>query len=458
MKRGVSPFSFFIFALNSSHMTKRLNQVRQFIEVDLWRIRLNSLPRAKRSLYSFIRVWVIAIKEFVSDKCTEKASALTYFSMLSLVPVIAMLFAIAKGFGIKEKVERELENYFAGQEAILKSIRPAVDNMLNDDSGGVITGFAIVILIYTVIRLLMNIEAAFNDMWDIKKSRRWERKISDYVAVMLLGPILMIVASSLTIFVKDTIQGLITDLTLFSQVKSGIIFLLKLLPYTILWLLLFGIYLIFPNTRVKFLPALLGGIVAGTLFQLNQQAFISLQFAFARYNAIYGSIAFIPLFLIWVQISWLIVLFGAELVYGVQYINQWEYNAENLKISLKHQKKLMLLMLYRIVKKFESGEGPLKRDELAQSVNIPRRYVNEICRKLEKSNLIIRVEGIDAAYQPSFDIHQMDMNTVLKKYERDGMGDFDPRKSPAFEAIEKSLDEIELKWKDSDANRLLKDL
>lgn len=458
MKKGQQPLFLFYLRSNSEPMTKRLNQVRQFIEVDLWRTKLKSLPRLKRSLYSFIRVWVIAIKEFNNDKCTEKASALTYFSMLSLVPVIAMLFAIAKGFGIKEKVEKELQNYFAGQEAILDSVLPAVDNMLNDESGGVITGISIVILIYTVIRLLMNIEQAFNDMWDIKKSRRWERKISDYVAVMLLGPILMIVASSMTIFVKDTIQSLIMDITLFSQVKSGIIFLLKLLPYTILWLLLFGIYLIFPNTRVRFLPALLGGIVAGTLFQLNQQAFISLQFAFARYNAIYGSIAFIPLFLIWLQISWLIVLFGAEVVYGVQYINQWEYNSENLKISLNHQKKLMLLMLFRVVKKFESGEGPMTRDELSQSVNIPRRYVNEICRKLEKSELITRVEAIDAAYQPSFDIHQMDLNTVLKKYEKHGMEDFDPRKTKAFEAVENSLEEIELKWKDSPVNRLIKDL
>jgi membrane protein len=439
-------------------MTKRLNQVRKFIEVDLWRIKLKSLPRGKRSLYSFIRVWVIAIKEFNNDKCAEKASALTYFSMLSLVPVIAMLFAVAKGFGIQDLMKKELSRYFSGQEAVLENVLPFAENMLNSASGGIVTGISLIFLIYTVIRLLMNIEAAFNDMWDIKKSRRWERKISDYVAVMLLGPVLMIVASSLTLLVKDTIQHALADVELLGQIKSGIIFLLRLLPYTILWLLLFGIYLIFPNIRVKLWPALIGGILAGTLFQLNQQAFISLQFAFARYNAIYGSIAFLPLFLIWLQLSWLIVLFGAEIVYGVQYINQWEYNSENLKISLNHQKKLMLLMLYRIVKKFEAGEGAMTRDELAESVNIPRRYVNDICRKLEKCRLIVRTEGLDAAYQPSFDIHKMDLNKVLKMYEKQGMGDFDPHKSDVFVAIESSLKEIEDKWKETPTNRLIKDL
>ncbi|WP_420578606.1 YihY/virulence factor BrkB family protein [Ekhidna sp.] len=439
-------------------MKEKLNQIQKFIEVDLWRLRLKSLPKRKRFLFGFIRIWVIAIKEFVNDKCAEKASALTYLSMLSLVPVLAMIFGIAKVFGIRSLMEQELERYFSGQTEILNQVQPFVDKMLDTQSGGIVAGVSAVFLIYTVIRLLMNIEAAFNDMWDIKKSRRWERKISDYVAVILLGPVLLIVASSATIFVKDTIQDFITNLEFLGQLKSGIVFLLKLLPYTILWFLLFGLYLIFPNTRVKFWPALFAGIVAGTLYQLNQQAFISLQFAFARYNAIYGSIAFLPLFLIWLQISWLIVLFGAEICYGAQYIDQWEMNTEKLKISLNHRKKLVLLLLYRVVKKFEKGEGAMLLNDLAGQVNIPRKYVVDICYELERSGLITRIEADDVAYQPSFDIHKMDLHTILSKYEKEGMGDFDPRKSKAFTAIEGALKQIEGKWKKSDVNVLLKDL
>ena len=439
-------------------MRKLFNRVSQFIEVDLWRIRLTSLPKRRRFLFGFIRVWVIAIKEFIHDKCAEKASALTYFSMLSLVPVIAMMVAIANAFGVRELMEKELAKYLSGQEAVLEKVIPFADRMLSSSSGGIVTGVSIVFLIFTVIRLLMNIEAAFNDMWDIKQNRRWERKISDYVAVILLGPVLLIVASSATIFVKDTIQEFITSIEFLGQLRSGIVFLLKLLPYTILWLLLFGLYLIFPNTRVKFWPALFAGIVAGTLYQLNQQAFISLQFAFARYDAIYGSIAFLPLFLIWLQISWLIVLFGAEICYGVQYIDQWEMNSEKLKISLSHRKKLMILLLYRVVKSFEMGEGPYSLKDLAGSVNIPRRYVVDISYELEKSGLITRVDGDEVAYQPSFDINKMDIHTVLYKYESEGMGDFDPRKSKAFQNIENALDEITNKWKSGDSNVLIKDL
>jgi membrane protein len=175
VKRGGGPFFFFIFP---AEMIKQLNQFKQFIEVDLWRLKLKSLSRKERWSYGFIRVWIIAIKEFIDDKCTEKASALTYFSMLSIVPVVAMLFAIGKGFGIEKLVEAELSKFLSGQEEILKFILPLAQNMLSGTSSGVVTGISLVFLIYTVVRLLMNIEEAFNDMWDIKQSRRWERKIS----------------------------------------------------------------------------------------------------------------------------------------------------------------------------------------------------------------------------------------------------------------------------------------
>ena len=161
-------------------MLQKLTQIRRLVEVDLWRVKLKSLPKGKRLSYSFLRVIIISIKEFINDKCSEKASALTYLSMLSLVPVLAMIFGIAKVFGIRELMEKELQRYFSGQTEILNQVQPYVDKMLNTASGGIVAGVSAVFLIYTVIRLLMNIEEAFNDMWDIKKSRRWERKISDY--------------------------------------------------------------------------------------------------------------------------------------------------------------------------------------------------------------------------------------------------------------------------------------
>ncbi len=437
---------------------EKINDVKRFIEIDLWRIQTNSLKKRRRWSLGFLKVAIISIKEFINDKCAEKASALTYLSMLSFVPVLALLFAIAKAFGIRGLVEKELQLYFKGQTELLNQVIPFVENLLTAKGSGIIAISSAVFLIYTVIRLLMNIEDAFNDMWDIKKSRRWERKISDYISVILLGPLLMIVASTATVFVKDTMQDIISNIEFLGELRSGIIVLITLIPYTILWILLFGLYLIFPNTKVNFFPALIAGIVAGTFYVLNQQAFISLQFAFARYNTIYGSIAFLPLFLIWLQISWLIVLFGAEICYAIQFKDQWEMNSEKLKMNLDYRRKLMLLLLYRIVKKFENAEGPMTLKQLGGSVNVPRRYIAELCRELEKAGLITHVDSDEDAYQPSFDIHQMDIHTVLSKFESQGMGEFDSHKSEVFQNIEDSLENIETKWKDTEANVLLKDL
>ncbi len=439
-------------------MNKYLANITQFIEVDLWHLKLKKFSKRRRFLYGMLRVVIISFREFVKDKCTEKASALTYFSMLSAVPVLAMAFAIAKAFGLRKLMEEQIKTYFEGQDKILDSLLPAVDNMLNSSSGGVVTGISIVVLIFTVIRLLINIETAFNDMWDIKKSRRWERKISDYVAVILLGPVLLIVASSATVFVKDTIQNFITDIEFLGQLKSSIFFLLRWLPYTILWFLLFCLYLIFPNTRVKVIPAIVASIIAGSLYQLNQQAFISLQFAFARYNAIYGSIAFIPLFLIWLQISWLIVLFGAEICFAIQFVDHWKMDSEKLKINFSHRRKLTLLLLYRIIKKFEREGGPLSLSTLGEMVNVPRRYLKDFCYDLEKSKLIVRAEGDEEAFLPNFDINKMNIHTILFKLENEGIGAFDSNKSKSFQNIESALESIETKWKSSKENVLLKDL
>ncbi|MEM0938861.1 MAG: YihY/virulence factor BrkB family protein [Bacteroidota bacterium] len=436
----------------------KIIQIKRFIEVDLWRIRTKSLSKRKRLFFKFLKIWVIAIKEFINDKCAEKASALTYLSMLSLVPVLALLFSIAKAFGIRNLVENELQLYFKGQTELLNQVIPFVENLLTSKGNGIIAISSAVFLIYTVIRLLMNIEDAFNDMWNIKKSRRWERKISDYISVILLGPLLMIVASTATVFVKDTMQDFISNIEFLGNLRTSIIVMLKLIPYTILWILLFGLYLIFPNTKVKFFPALLAGITSGTFYVLNQQAFISLQFAFAKYNTIYGSIAFLPLFLIWLQISWLIVLFGAEICYSIQFMDQWEMNSEKLKMNLAYRRKLMLLLLYRIVKKFENDEGPMTLDELGSAVNVPRRYITDVCRDLEKSGLIIHIDSEDHAYQPSFDIHKMDLYTILSKFESQGIGGFDSNKSEIFQSIELLLKKIESQWKNSKTNVLLKDL
>ena len=437
-------------------MFKFFKNASSFLKKDVWQKDLNTLPKNKRWLYSIIKVLVMTIKEFIDNKCVEKASALTYFSMLSIVPVMAMFLAIARGFGFDKLVQTELSRYL--NEDILDKVIPWSQKLLDSTSGDVVTGISLLFLLYTILRLLENIETSINEMWHISKSRQWNRKIADYVSVMLLSPVLFVIASSTTLFVTGQIQSLVTQLEFLNEIKSGIFLLLKLLPYTLIGILFTLLYIIFPNTKVKFIPALIGGILAGTSYQINQWGFVHLQFLFVRYNAIYGSLVILPLFILWLQISWLIVLFGAQLAYAIQYVKGWFFDNEKLIISLGHTKRLMLLLLYKIIKNFKNNEGAILRSELANGMHVPHRHIHIICEKMERAGLVIKTNNEDISYLPAFDIQKMDIQTVLAKYENEGLKDFDNTRSKTFTAIDKTLKKIDDVWKNNDANLKLKDL
>ena len=436
----------------------RIEEVKNFFMIELWSVKFRELTWKQRVIYKFLRVLIITITEFKKDRIREKASNLTYFTLLSIVPVIAMAFGISKGFGMERILREQLSLFFTSGE-VLKYIMEFANKAIETANGGVITGIGVVFLLYTVINLLNNIEVTFNVMWDIKKHRPLHRKLSDYISVMILGLVLLFLSSGVTVFIASQVTNLGSSGE-YLELKSGISFLVKMIPYMLIWLLLFLLYLIFPNTRVKVVPALVGGIIAGTAYQLTQWGFITFQFAFSRYNAIYGSLALLPLFLIYIQLSWFIVLIGAEIAYALQHYETWVPDNENLKMSLNHKKKIALIMMYRIIKRFEMGEGPITIKELSGMGSVPYRFVGEICYELEKSGLLIRSEGEkgDDLYLPAFDINQMDIHSVLNKYESDGLKDFDKTKSHAFQRLEKALRDKDDLFKQSDCNILLKDL
>ncbi|MCP4459743.1 MAG: YihY/virulence factor BrkB family protein [Cytophagales bacterium] len=438
----------------------RITQVRKFFAFDIWRIQIEKQPTYWRWLLKFFRVLIITFSEFRKDRVHEKASNLTYFTLLSIVPVIAMAFGISKGFGLESLLEKELGNFFKGQEEVLTYVMGFASKMIDSTNGGIVTGIGSVILLYTVMRLLNTIELTFNVIWDTKKSRPIHRKLTDYMSVMVLGVLLIILSSSATVFIASEIKKLELDIGLFSNLKSGALFLINLVPYAFIWLLLFLVYIVFPNTRVKVIPALIAGILAGTAYQLTQYGFINFQFAFARYNAIYGSLALFPLFMIYLQLSWFIVLFGAELAYAMQNASVWEPDDKKLKMSLSHKKKVMLLIMHRIIKRFVDQAEPVSVKQLVQMGNVPHRFIREICDELEKSGLTNRLEGDkgEDLFQPAFDVQQMDISTVLNKYELEGLGHFDNTKSATFLAIENSISEMEELIGTSKSNVLLKDL
>lgn len=439
----------------------RLNKIKGFVEQDLWKVKLDLLPKRKAFWYKQMRIWFMTFLEFSKDKCGEKASALTYFSLLSIVPVLAMAYGIATAFGLEKAIQSELENYLSGQEAIATNVLIYAKEMLATSRGGVISGISAIFLLYSVAKLLNNIEGVFNVIWLSKGSRPLKRKLTDYMTVIFLGPLMLIVSSSITVYITTHIEGLTESIYLLGFFKPIIVIFLRLLPYTLVWFLLFLIYIVFPNTQVKVRPALVAGILAGTLFQLTQFAWIEGQVFLGRYNAIYGSFAALPLFLIWLQLSWLIVLFGAEFAFSVQNVNAWAYDKEELKMSLQTRRKTTLLVLRSIVHHFANTDSSMTFEKLSDELTIPRRFVREVVDELIAAKLIVRVvsEQEIEQYQPGLDIHKIDVFMVYDRIQKLGMDQL-PQvdENEGYQNIETLIDGVDEAVRSARSNKKVLDL
>ncbi len=373
----------------------------------IWEVRLSETPRAKAVSIRCLRVVLLAVQGFIKDDCQKTASIFTYYSILNAVPLVAVAFAIAKGFGLEKLVRNqiiEMADKAQWQSDITQQILNFSGSLLEQAKGGLIAGLGIVLLFYTVITILGKIEGAFNDIWNIKKSRTLIRKFSDYLAMLVLAPILLVVSSSATVVVASKLGAIIKTHPVLGAIGPLILFLLGFLPYVSIWALLTVLYLVMPNTRVPVRSAIMGGIAAGTLYQVVQWVYIKFQIGVSSYGAIYGSFAALPLFLGWLQTSWTIVLFGAELAHADRHWETFGFQPDYGKVRGRARKTLALKLYRLLVQKFSAAEPSLSVDELAYTLEIPIRLTQDILADLITAGLVVEVVKEDIStigFQPS---------------------------------------------------------
>lgn len=432
-----------------------------FMKNDIWRIRLKNLPRKKSFFIKQLRILLLSTRGFAEDKCQLRASALTFYSLISIVPVAAMSFGIAKGFGFEKLLEKRLLEQFAGQEEIIVKIIVFAHSLLANTKGGLLVGVGVIVLFWAVIKVFGNIEDSFNNIWGIKKARPLGRKFSDYLSLMLLCPILIIAASSATVFITTQVT-LITERVALLGIFSTFIFsVLRFLPYCLIWILFTFLYIFIPNTKVHFSSGILSGIIAGTIYQIIQWSYITFQVGAAKYNAIYGSFAALPLFLIWLQLSWLIVLFGAELSFAHQNIDTFEFEPDSLRISDYFKKLLSLQTCHLLVRNFAEGRGPLTATEISKRLDIPIRLVHKILYELVACGIVsdTRTEEYEElTYQPARDINTLTIKFVVESLEDRGIDNIPVAQTAGLKVISEILQTFREEIERSRMNRLLKDI
>lgn len=428
------------------------HKIRKFFQGDLWNFRLSEKKGWPRFGFKWLRVFYLSIRGFYQDHCTLHASSLTYYTLMSLVPILAMSFAVARGFGYQEHLRRELLSRFRDQQLVLNELFSFTEKTLEHVRGGLIAGVGFLILFWSVMQLLSSMEGALNQIWGVKKLRSWRRIGIDYLALMLIGPFLFVLSSSFTVFLVDQLEKAIRILPLEGWSMSLLLFFIHLIPYGLFWLLFTFIYFFMPNAKVKPSAAWFGGLVAGTLYVVLQWGYIHFQIGVSRYGAIYGSFAALPLFLIWLQVSWFVLLFGAEISYALQSLEKYEFEGPIAQASHSFKRLLSLWIVHLSVKRFLAHETWLNRSLLIQHYQIPALLANPILDDLIAARVLVETkEGVIPARRAD----QLRISDVTEALEDLGTSDFPFIETKALAPFERALDQFRAQIESSPSNRVM---
>ena len=397
-----------------------IQQLIHFFKTGIWQITRGDVSPLRYLMVNVMKKTLLAVRFFTAKRVLTKASALTYSTLLAIVPILAVVFAIARGFGYSKYIEVWFRDALSSQPQTADIIIGFVNSYLVHTKSGIFLGIGLLFMLYTVLMLVSNIEEAFNEVWQVKKSRSVFRTFTDYLAMFFVFPILIVISSGISIFLATVADSMPDFLMLGSAVRT----LIDLTPYVLMSLLFIALYIFMPNTKVKLSSVIVPGILAGIAMQGLQFVYIHSQIFLSSYNAIYGSFAALPLFMLWMQISWTICLFGAELCYTNQNLDYYDYDANAGEISHRYRLMLCALLMSRICKRFAEGRKPYSVLELRKETNIPIRFVNDLLYELIDANLLIEVtsdeKGEESRFMPSEDLSNLTLGTMIDRLEARG--------------------------------------
>lgn len=398
----------------------------RFVRLDMWRLEPHEVSPPLRIVMNVIKVVYKATLSFIDDHLMDKASALTYSTVLSIVPMLAVIVGIAKGFGLQNVVRDALQQGLPSHAEELDRVFVYVENYLGQVQGGLFIGIGMIILLYTVLMLISSIEDTLNAIWQAPSARPWSRRIFDYLGLFLLLPVLITASSIMTLAISTIRGSQLRELPFFTSLLEGA---LGLVPFVLSVLLFVGMYMYLPNVRVRFVPALISGVLAGIAYQAFQSLYIGGVIWISRYNAIYGSFAAFPLLLLWLQLSWTITLYGAQLCYAIQNIRSFAFDQATMQVSRRYLDFVTLLVLSRIVQRFTMYNAePYTASTLSEECKIPLRMTGSVLGRLSEVGLITTIHydqgSAEAYYQPAVDPDVLSVGYVQERLDRYGSEDF----------------------------------
>jgi len=374
--------------------------------------------------YGIIRTVVLVARGFTSKNLNDKAKSITYSLIFAIVPILAMIVAFAKGFGMMDVIENQINSSFLRGTNMGPTIMEMVQRYLDTAHDGLFIGVGIVILLWAVYSFFETVETAFNRIWNVQKSRSILRQVTTYIAILVLIPVLIVCSGGINLMVHTTLEGLGENEALHQFLHtSGV----TLLQFGICWLLFTWMYIAIPNTKVNFLSGLIPGLIMGTLFQLLQMLSVYLIASLSRTSIVYGAFAIIPILMILMQYTSLLILIGAEMSYAIQNNEEFEYEQDLNSMSRRYKDFIMLYLLSIIIRRFEEDEAPLTAHELAVRDHLPIRLVNQLLSRMVETGILREVyveDKEDRTFQPALDTHKISVGMVIERTDMQGTEEF----------------------------------
>jgi len=358
----------------------RAKLVAQYMDVEL-----AELTRFKRLVHLSLTIVVMVGRDFIDKLVKLQAMALAFKTLLSLAPLLAVIFSLLKAFGVHNRMEPALAEALAPLGEKGQEITAHLIGFVNKMSAGALGSVGLVTLLITVLSLMGTIEEAFNHIWRVRSPRKLARRFSDYLSAILVGPVLVFAAVTITATLQN--NAVVQALLSLQAVGAVILMLLRLVPYLALWGAFSFVYMFIPNTRVRLRSALIGGLVAAILWQTVGWGFAVFVASSTRYYVIYSSFAILLLFLLWLHVGWVIVLLGAQVTYAHQHIHYFSAD-EDLAQSPAGREKLALKIMLLIGRNFRRGLDPLDMMEIAAQLGLPAGVVKEFIGMFAEVKLI----------------------------------------------------------------------
>lgn len=398
-----------------------------------------------------LKLVIYTLEGLMTHGTMDMGAALTFYALISIVPVLALVFAVVNGFGLVESLVANLYSLLPQMPEVVDYIVDFANRALARTQGGIVATVSLLTLFWAVIRMFESIEINFNKIWEVKSTRNLVRKYCDYITVVIIAPLLWIVATSISSYAR---QMLGVDSSVWLQLGS------KIVSMVVVWAMFALIYLVLPNTKVRLRSALLAGIMAGSCFYAFQAIYIYLLKWMTSYSAIYGSFAALPLFLLWMQNSWSILLIGCEFSFAIQ--NEKRFDEERMlpNVSPDDNRKLMIAITAFVARAFKRGEGAVPMVAIREGLALPTRIASKLVQQLVAAEVLNEVRRdeveYDVAYAPARDINTLRICDVLAAVDSHVEGTTEDLCGSAIARRSQSaVDGIKQVAAESDENRLI---